>query len=193
MWSFGYLLLPLSLSLSLLVPSIPFPTLVVLGCERTNALQSNFPRHLPTRPKQPSRFRPLCYTANATLPSQDPLVLINLPPIPPTSAFSHFFPTSCQCFITHYDPLHSIALYLPISAPFLPLPSSSDPFATRRSKVGQVTIASPAPRFYPNQPRTYRLEEGRLLTRRAPTTTMIAPENFDFLLLLRDANLYPTP
>jgi len=47
---------------------------------------------------------------------------------------------------------HYTLLPLSISAPFL-LPSpSSDPFATRRGKVGQVTIASPAPRF---TPRTY--------------------------------------
>jgi len=30
-----------------------------------------------------------------------------------TSAFSHFFPTSCRCFTKHYDPLHSITPPLP--------------------------------------------------------------------------------
>ena len=56
--------------------------------------------------------------------------------------FLIFFPISCQCFIKHYNPLHYITLYRPISPPFLPPPPSSDTFAPRRSKVGQVTITS---------------------------------------------------
>ena len=67
-------------------------------------------------------------------------------------SFSHFFPISYQCFIKCYDPLNSMTLYLPISAPFLPPPLSSVPLTTRCNKVRQVTITSSAPRFYPSTP-----------------------------------------
>ena len=137
MWTFGNLLLTLSL--------------LQFGCPRlrTNECpQSNFTRHL------------LCYAMNMTIPSQDPLFLINPPPNSTTYlCLSHFFPISCQCFIKQYDTLHSITLYSPISAPFFPPPPSSDPFATRHSKVGQVTIASPAPGFYPSTPALPELKQ----------------------------------
>ena len=109
-----------------------------------------------------------CSTTNVTLPSQDALFLVNPPPTSSTttSAFSHFFPISCQCFITHCDPL--------ISAPFLPPPPSSDPFAARRSKVGQVSIASPVPRFYPSTPALPELQK---------------EDSSDFFFCLRDAKL----
>ena len=104
---FGYLFLPLPL----LVSSVPFPTLAVLDCERTNVRpQSNYPRHLPTRPKQPPCFLPLLYT-NVTIFSQDPLVLINPPQINTTylylfSFLAHFWPV-------FYQTLRPTTLYYP--------------------------------------------------------------------------------
>ena len=99
------------------------------GCPRLPTNEQTSPIELPaTSPS--SRLLSLCNTTNG-LPK----------PINPTSGFAHFFPTR-QCFTKHYDPLHSITLYLPISAPFLPPPPSSDPFPTLGAGL------SPAPRFY---------------------------------------------
>ena len=111
-WSFGYLFLPLPLLVSL----VPFPTLAVLDCERTNVRpQSNCPRHLPT--KQPlASFLCVMHECDNILPrpfgSHKPTPNQYHLPLP--------FLIFCQCFIKHYDQLHSITLYLPISAPFLP-------------------------------------------------------------------------
>ena len=170
--------MPLSLSFA----SGPIPTLAVLDCEQTNKRPQS--TTCDTFPKQTSCFLPLCFTTNVTLFSlARPFGSINhLQPIPAPPAFFSFLCPFCQCFIKHYHPLHSITIptYLSISAPFLP--PSSDPFATRRSKVGQVNIASPAPKIYPTCSCTYP----DFLTRRKTLAI------FDNLLLLCDVKLYPT-
>ena len=162
------------MSLSLSFFSGPIPTLAVLDCEQTNKRPQS--TTCDTLPKQTSCFLPLCFTTNVTLFSlARPFGSINhLQPIPPTSAFLPVFYQTLQPTTLYYH------TYLPISAPFLP--PSSDPFATRHSKVGQVNIASPAPRFYPTCSCTYP----DFLTRRKTLAI------FDNLLLLCDVKLYPT-
>ena len=112
-WSFGYLSLPLPL----LVSSVPFPTLAVLDCERTNVRPNRTTRDisLPAPSSPFASFLCVIHECDNILPrpfgSRKPTPNQYHLPLP--------FLISCQCFIKHYDPLHSITLYLPISAPFL--------------------------------------------------------------------------
>ena len=129
----------LFIAASLSFSSGPLSLIPHFGCPRLLTNEQTPPIEQPvTSPS--SRFLPLCYTTNVTLPppktfrSDKPTSNWYHLPLP-----LHFFP-ACQCFTKHYDPLHSITLYLLISAPFLPPPPSFDPFPTLGAGLSPASI-----------------------------------------------------